>query len=347
MAKKRKPRDSAFPTSLPPETGMIDASWDDDVEISGSDDPEGMFDRVTAIPEMSAEEHARRMMAKIEADENGERPPESGLHERPTPHEYLSPPRVPVFDGSRVPALPREPPPPLPAKPRRALSESGLPLHGTRRRDPKGTDPPGIASGDIHRRRTKPEGRDTPVVERSDPIDYEPTFELADLDTGPSIEVGEADDAVDPSFELDLESGFQESARASDVGGEVAPMYADMKDRYAMGDFTGALVIAESILEVDAEDAEAARYAESCRNVLTQMYAARMGSLEQIVTVSIPADQIRWLSLDHRAGFLLSLVDGVSTVEEILDISGMTRLEALRIMYTLLEQRVISVAGLR
>jgi hypothetical protein len=118
---------------------------------------------------------------------------------------------------------------------------------------------------------------------------------------------------------------------------------AEMKDRYAMGDFSGALVIAEGILESNPEDLEAPRYAQSCRDVLTQMYSARLGSLDQVVAIAVPSDQIRWLTLDHRAGFLLSLVDGGSTVDQILDISGMTRLDALRIMYQLLDQRVISL----
>jgi hypothetical protein len=75
------------------------------------------------------------------------------------------------------------------------------------------------------------------------------------------------------------------------------------------------------------------------------MYSARLGSLDQRVTVAVPSDQIRWLTLDHRAGFLLSLVDGGITVDQILDISGMPRLDALRIMYQLLDQRVISLGG--
>lgn len=124
---------------------------------------------------------------------------------------------------------------------------------------------------------------------------------------------------------------------------EADPAVRDMKERYAVGDFTGALVIAESVLETDPEDLEARRYAQSCRDVLMQMYAARLGALTQVVTVAIPSDQIRWLSLDHRAGFLLSLVDGTSSVEELLDICGMPRLDALRILYMLLEQRVIAL----
>lgn len=120
---------------------------------------------------------------------------------------------------------------------------------------------------------------------------------------------------------------------------------AEMKDRYAMGDFSGALVVAESILESTPDDSEAIRYAQSCRDVLTQMYSARLGSLDQIVSVAVASDQIRWLTLDHRAGFLLSLIDGGSTVDQILDISGMARLDALRIMYQLMDQRVISLGG--
>lgn len=119
---------------------------------------------------------------------------------------------------------------------------------------------------------------------------------------------------------------------------------SEMKDRYAMGDFTGALVVAEALLEINADDIDAQRYAQSCRDVLTQMYSARLGALTQRVRVAVPGEEIRWLSLDHRAGFVLSLIDGSSTVEEVLDISGMNRLDALRILYTLFDQRVIALS---
>src|SRR5207253_667852 len=42
------------------------------------------------------------------------------------------------------------------------------------------------------------------------------------------------------------------------------PALRAMKDRYAMGDFTGALVIAEGILEANPENPEVPRYAQSC-----------------------------------------------------------------------------------
>ena len=121
------------------------------------------------------------------------------------------------------------------------------------------------------------------------------------------------------------------------------PLETQMRDRYAAGDFTGALVLAETLLDGSPTHADALRFADSCRDVLVQMYSARLGSLDQPVYVAVPADQVRWLNLDHRAGFLLSLVDGSSTIEELLDISGMPRLDALRIVYTLFEQQVIGL----
>lgn len=123
--------------------------------------------------------------------------------------------------------------------------------------------------------------------------------------------------------------------------GKLEAALGEIKDRYAMGDYSGALVTAESILENDPEHPEATRYASRCRQVLTEMYAARIGQLSQVARVAVAPDQIRWLSLDHRAGFLLSLVDGRSTLDEVLDISGMPRLDALRILFSLLEERVI------
>lgn len=154
-------------------------------------------------------------------------------------------------------------------------------------------------------------------------------------------------DARYPLLELDLDDIASSVPPPAPVPSPPATprerQLTELKDRYAMGDFTGALSVAEGLLEQDADDRDAQRYAQSCRDVLTQMYSARLGSLTQRVRVAVPGDQIRWLSLDHRAGFVLSLIDGSSTVEELLDISGMNRLDALRILYTLFDQRVIAL----
>ncbi|HEU5076385.1 MAG TPA: hypothetical protein VFU02_19470, partial [Polyangiaceae bacterium] len=192
-----------------------------------------------------------------------------------------------------------------------------------------------------------PATKDTQPVQREPAVPRTrlPTAELIlELDAlpgpGSALELAESAPVLDRPSESSLE--FEVPA-ARDPWAPQGPAreQANMKDRYAMGDFTGALVIAEGLLESDPSDNEAKLCAEKCRDVLTQMYSARLGPLSQTVNVAIPNDEIRWLSLDHRAGFLLSLVDGSLTLEEILDVSGMPKLEALRLMFTLFDQHVI------
>lgn len=116
----------------------------------------------------------------------------------------------------------------------------------------------------------------------------------------------------------------------------------EMHDRLSLGDYSGALAIAERLLELDPDDDEVLGCAEQCRTVLRQMYTTRIGPLDRVPMVMVARDQLRWLSIDHRAGFVLSLIDGVSSLEMILDVSGMPELDALRILCELAQQRIIS-----
>lgn len=121
-----------------------------------------------------------------------------------------------------------------------------------------------------------------------------------------------------------------------------APTAQEMNDRVSLGDYSGALEIAEALLESDPDNEPVRQCAESCRGVLKQMYITRIGPLDRVPIVMVARDQMRWLSIDHRAGFVLSLVDGVSSLEMILDVSGMAVLDTLRILSELAQQRIIS-----
>lgn len=117
---------------------------------------------------------------------------------------------------------------------------------------------------------------------------------------------------------------------------------SEMRERFSLGDYSGALEMAELILAGDSSNLEAAECGENCRTILMKMYAAKIGSLDRVPTVIVPRTQMRWLSIDHRAGFILSLVDGASTVEMILDVAGMPRLDSLRILQELVERRIVA-----
>jgi hypothetical protein len=120
-----------------------------------------------------------------------------------------------------------------------------------------------------------------------------------------------------------------------------------VKDRFELGDYSGALVQAEAVLEDRPTDPEALRYADACRAQLLQMYLSRIGDRTQVPRVVMEQDQLRWLSLDHRAGFLLAVIDGATSIDDILDVSGMTELDTLRILYDFVLQGVIQMGPQR
>lgn len=61
------------------------------------------------------------------------------------------------------------------------------------------------------------------------------------------------------------------------------------------------------------------------------------------IQVLMKPDQILALPLDHKAGFLLSMLGTVSTLDELLDISGMSRSDAMRLLCDLADLGAIDL----
>jgi hypothetical protein len=119
--------------------------------------------------------------------------------------------------------------------------------------------------------------------------------------------------------------------------------FDDVRELFDAGDFRSALVMAEALLESEPEHAEALACVASCRETLATKYLSRLGGLAKILRVAMPPDEIRWLSLDHKAGFLLSCIDGTSSIEEVLDVACMHEFEAIRILHDFRELGVIEI----
>jgi hypothetical protein len=117
----------------------------------------------------------------------------------------------------------------------------------------------------------------------------------------------------------------------------------EMEELYALDDLTGALRFAELVLGREPGNDQAKRCADNCRHRLLALYSSKIGDLDAVPVPAMADTELRWLGLDHRSGFLLSRVDGVSTVEEVLDVCGMPRLEALKTLVDLLDQGAIRV----
>lgn len=123
---------------------------------------------------------------------------------------------------------------------------------------------------------------------------------------------------------------------------DVSGLEAEMIGRFEQGDYGGALHRAERILEEIPGHEKASSYATASREMLVQLYLGRVGDLEDPVVLSVPASELKNLSLDHRAGYLVAQIDGASTLAELLDVSSMPALETARMLFELHQQGVIA-----
>jgi hypothetical protein len=88
---------------------------------------------------------------------------------------------------------------------------------------------------------------------------------------------------------------------------------------------------------------------ETSRETVKEMPAASGApasfqiSLAAIPLVVVPPEELIALPLDARFGFLLSLMDGATTVEELLDVATIDRADVLEMLGQLLQQGVIAL----
>jgi tetratricopeptide (TPR) repeat protein len=122
---------------------------------------------------------------------------------------------------------------------------------------------------------------------------------------------------------------------------DVAVWMQAARELHALGDFSGSLELIEKILQLDAEHAEAREYLRHNEATLVAMYESKLGALSRIPRLAIKPEEIMWLNLDHRAGFLLAQIDGAVDFESLFALSGLPRLDTARILATLMQEGVI------
>lgn len=210
-----------------------------------------------------------------------------------------------------------------------------------------------------------PHDRATPLPDVPGPRDS--LLEDSPLLQGLHIDVGEAHmseaeaaeiaalDSIDLSVDIELPDDLSPSGdrvaepppeRRSQVeilSPEDEALLEPIVMRFEKGDYMGALMRAEGLLEERPDFEAARRYVESATELLQQMYLTRLGSGSTVLRLALAPDAIQDLSLDHRAGFLISLLDGHASIDEIVDISGMPALEVLRLLFEMYEQGVLAV----
>ncbi len=106
-------------------------------------------------------------------------------------------------------------------------------------------------------------------------------------------------------------------------------------------DFSGALLHLEKVLAANPTHAQAKRLHEEAESELMFLFTSKLGDLQARPALLMSTDDMAWLNPDQRTSYVLSLIDGLSTYEEILAFSGLPMLEGLRILVRLAQDKVI------
>ena len=109
---------------------------------------------------------------------------------------------------------------------------------------------------------------------------------------------------------------------------------------YDLGRFEDALELAIG-LKGGEYDAEARTLIIAVEQGLERSQLERIGPLSRTPVLDVPLAELANLDLDHRAGFLLSQIDGFLTFEDLLDLSAMPRLETIVVLADLLDRAII------
>ena len=113
------------------------------------------------------------------------------------------------------------------------------------------------------------------------------------------------------------------------------------RERQNLDDHSGAR---ELLLEAQSLWPDLAGLTDALARSETKLqtnYESKIGKLSAVPRVRLKEDEVIWLNLDHRAGFMLAQIDGTLSFEDLFSVSGMSRLDTARILAQLLDQRVI------
>jgi hypothetical protein len=79
------------------------------------------------------------------------------------------------------------------------------------------------------------------------------------------------------------------------------------------------------------------------RELMFRIFEGFLGDMHAVPTLALPLQEVSTQDLDSRAAFLLSRVDGTLSFEEIMDVAGMSRLEAYRHLCRLLLRGILEI----
>ena len=107
------------------------------------------------------------------------------------------------------------------------------------------------------------------------------------------------------------------------------------------GHLEAALELFETLGRRDSQRLDVQGYLEMLRSKLLSRYRDRVGGMEVVPHVRMSRQELMKFNLPATTGFLLSLVDGRTSVHELISLSGLDPFDTLRMLSRLLDAGVV------
>ena len=175
------------------------------------------------------------------------------------------------------------------------------------------------------------------------PVQFAPNATSAwDSQSNPGVHINALKPGVGDAMDLVAPAEQPQSPSDADARGEVQTLLRGARDLLELDDHSGAMDLILKAQQLAPSDPEVAALLARSEQTLQSMFESKLGTMTARPSVQLKDDEIIWLNLDHRAGFVLAQIDGTVSFEDLFEVCGMSRLDTARILAQLIEEGVIS-----
>jgi CRP-like cAMP-binding protein len=121
----------------------------------------------------------------------------------------------------------------------------------------------------------------------------------------------------------------------------LATLLGEVRQKEQQGDVATALDVLDTVLDMDPANGEAMAFLARNEKVVLERAKRILGGLHRVPHVAVNPSQLAGLKLDDKSGFILSRVDGRSSYEDLVSLSGMSRLETCRLLARLVQGGIL------
>jgi tetratricopeptide (TPR) repeat protein len=141
-------------------------------------------------------------------------------------------------------------------------------------------------------------------------------------------------------------AGFEtDEIELAETSGEGdASLLADALELFRKGETQEALELFETLARENPQRMGIQGYFELVRSHLFKYFRERVADASRVLKIKITPEEVMRFNLPANAGFVLSMVDGNTSVNEILALSGMDPFDAMRVVHNLLEAGIVEVS---